>query len=68
MSPTHLGRVVVEALEHNAAAVILSHNRPTGGPEPRRADQALTPQFRSALSVPKRYQRARTRAGRWTFL
>ncbi|NVO07423.1 MAG: DNA repair protein RadC, partial [Rhodoferax sp.] len=34
--------VVKAALAHNAAAVILSHNHPSGLPEPSGADRALT--------------------------
>src|SRR3546814_8790723 len=34
--------VVKEALRLNAAAVILSHNHPSGNPEPSQADRVLT--------------------------
>ncbi|AIV49264.1 DNA repair RadC family protein [Burkholderia pseudomallei TSV 25] len=47
----HPREVVKAALQRNAAAVILSHNHPSGSPEPSRADQALTVQLRSALAL-----------------
>ena len=41
--------VVKEALQLNAAAVILAHNHPSGVPEPSRADEFLTQSLKSAL-------------------
>ena len=41
--------VVKEALQLNAAAVILAHNHPSGVPEPSRADEILTQTLKSAL-------------------
>ena len=41
--------VVKEALQLNAAAVILAHNHPSGVPEPSRADEFLTQMLKSAL-------------------
>ena len=41
--------VVKEALQFNAAAVILAHNHPSGVPEPSRADEFLTQTLKSAL-------------------
>ena len=41
--------VVKSALQHNAAAVILAHNHPSGVPEPSRADEALTRELKDAL-------------------
>ena len=41
--------VVKEALQLNAAAVILAHNHPSGVPEPSRADEFLTQTLKSAL-------------------
>lgn len=38
-------------LEHNAAAVILVHNHPSGDPEPSEADRRLTHTLQNALSV-----------------
>ena len=41
--------VVVEALESNAAAVILAHNHPSGDPTPSNADMKITSRLKSAL-------------------
>lgn len=41
--------VVRRALYHNAAAVILAHNHPSGVAEPSRSDQHLTDRLRDAL-------------------
>ena len=43
--------VVKAALRHNAAAVILAHNHPSGVPEPSHADQAITTCLKSALAL-----------------
>lgn len=43
--------VVKKALEMNAAAVILSHNHPSGSVEPSRADEHLTSTLKSALQL-----------------
>ncbi|GFN29504.1 UPF0758 protein [Achromobacter denitrificans] len=43
--------VVKEALRHNAAAVIVSHNHPSGNPEPSGADKALTQRLKEALAL-----------------
>jgi DNA repair protein RadC len=43
--------VVKEALRHNAAAVILAHNHPSGAAEPSRADELLTRTLRDALAL-----------------
>lgn len=43
--------VVRRALALNAGAVILSHNHPSGSPEPSAADQALTRTLKSALAL-----------------
>lgn len=43
--------VVKRALLHNAAAVILAHNHPSGVAEPSRADQSLTASLESALQL-----------------
>lgn len=43
--------VVRRALAHNAGAVILAHNHPSGVAEPSRADEHLTQQLRSALAM-----------------
>lgn len=45
-------RVVVQrSLEVNAAAVILSHNHPSGDASPSEADRAITLRLREALSL-----------------
>jgi DNA repair protein RadC len=43
--------VVKCALKHNAAAVIFSHNHPSGVAEPSRADELLTQSLKQALSL-----------------
>ena len=43
--------VVKEALRLNAAAVILSHNHPSGNPEPSQADKLLTQRLKDALGL-----------------
>ncbi|RZI95268.1 MAG: JAB domain-containing protein [Variovorax sp.] len=43
--------VVVRALHHHAAAVVLAHNHPSGGVEPSRADEALTQALKAALAL-----------------
>ena len=43
--------VVIEALARNAAAVILTHNHPSGHAEPSRADEALTQTLKSVLAL-----------------
>ena len=43
--------VVKVSLEHNAAAVILVHNHPSGDPEPSHADLALTHKLKAALEL-----------------
>lgn len=40
-----------EALQHNAAAVILSHNHPSGAAEPSGPDEVLTSTVKQALSL-----------------
>ncbi len=43
--------VVIEALALGAAAVIFTHNHPSGCSEPSRADEALTQALKTALSL-----------------
>ncbi len=43
--------VVKIALEHNAAAVIMVHNYPSGGPAPSQADRTLTTTLKNALHM-----------------
>lgn len=44
-------QVVKRALAHNAAALILSHNHPSGVSEPSHADRMLTERLKEALSL-----------------
>jgi len=43
--------VVTRALQNHAAAVVLSHNHPSGSIEPSRADETLTQTLSAALSL-----------------
>lgn len=43
--------VVIRALHHQAAAVVLAHNHPSGAVHPSRADEALTRSLRAALGL-----------------
>lgn len=43
--------VVKAALKHNAAAVILAHNHPSGVPDPSQSDRLLTDTLKQALSL-----------------
>jgi DNA repair protein RadC len=56
----HPREVVKRALHHNAAAVILAHNHPSGVAEPSRADIQLTRRLVDALA---RWPRAGTSSG-----
>ena len=47
----HPREVVKLALRLNAAAVIVSHNHPSGNSEPSAADKAMTSQLRQALAL-----------------
>ena len=47
----HPREVVKQALRLNAAAVIVSHNHPSGNSEPSAADKAMTSQLRQALAL-----------------
>jgi len=50
-SPVYPRIVVQSALAHNAAAVILAHNHPSGVAEPSRADRAITERLNQAMSL-----------------
>jgi DNA repair protein RadC len=43
--------VVLKALHHHAAAVVLAHNHPSGSVQPSPADLALTQTLRAALGL-----------------
>jgi len=47
----HPREVVRETLAHNAAAVILAHNHPSGVAEPSHADELITLRLREALAL-----------------
>ena len=43
--------VVLRALHHGAAAVVLAHNHPSGSVQPSRADEALTQTLKTTLAL-----------------
>ena len=43
--------VVLRALHHQAAAVVLSHNHPSGSVQPSRADEMLTQTLKTTLAL-----------------
>ena len=43
--------VIAQALAHNAASVILTHNHPSGETRPSKADEALTQTLKNALAL-----------------
>jgi DNA repair protein RadC len=43
--------VVMRALQHQAAAVVLSHNHPSGSVQPSRADEQLTQTLKASLAL-----------------
>ena len=43
--------VVLRALQHHAACVVLAHNHPSGTVQPSRADEALTQTLKAALAL-----------------
>lgn len=47
----HPREVVRRALVHNAAAVIVGHNHPSGSAEPSAADRAVTARLKQALAL-----------------
>lgn len=50
-SAVHPREVVKAALRHNAGAVILAHNHPSGILEPSEADKAITRKLKEALGL-----------------
>lgn len=45
-------RVIAQrALHHNAAAVVIAHNHPSGDPTPSAADRAITAKIKQTLSL-----------------
>jgi DNA repair protein RadC len=47
----HPREVLKRALAHNAGAVVLAHNHPSGAAEPSRADELVTQSLRQALML-----------------
>jgi DNA repair protein RadC len=47
----HPREVVRRCIAHNAAAVILAHNHPSGVAEPSQADRAITAELKRALET-----------------
>ena len=47
----HPREVVRHALLHNAGALLIAHNHPSGNPEPSAADRALTARLKQALAL-----------------
>ena len=43
--------VVIRALAHHAASVVLAHNHPSGSAQPSRADEMLTQTLKTALAL-----------------
>jgi DNA repair protein RadC len=50
-APVFPRELVKKALQHNAAAVILAHNHPSGVAEPSSADKSITELIREALNL-----------------
>lgn len=47
----HCREVLKRSLAHNAAALILAHNHPSGNTEPSAADRAVTARLKQALAL-----------------
>lgn len=43
--------ILMRALDHRAASVVLSHNHPSGSTQPSRSDEALTQTLKAALTL-----------------
>ena len=43
--------VVLRALHHNSASVVLAHNHPSGSAQPSSADESLTRTLKAALAL-----------------
>ena len=43
--------MVLRALHHQAAAVVLAHNHPSGSVQPSRADETLTQTLKATLAL-----------------
>jgi len=47
----HPREIAKRALRHNAAAVIIAHNHPSGVAEPSQADRAITDRIRDTMAL-----------------
>lgn len=47
----HPREVAKRALHHNAAALVVAHNHPSGDPEPSRTDEAITQKLKEGLAL-----------------
>lgn len=47
----HPREVAKAALRHNAVAIILAHNHPSGNPEPSAADRGVTARLKQAMAL-----------------
>jgi DNA repair protein RadC len=47
----HTREVVRQTLAHNASALILAHNHPSGVRDPSHADELITKRLREALAL-----------------
>lgn len=47
----HPREVVKRALQHNAAAIIIAHNHPSGVAEPSQSDESITHRLKDALAL-----------------
>jgi len=43
--------ILKKALEHNATAIILCHNHPSGNTKPSKADEAITQKIKQAAGL-----------------
>jgi DNA repair protein RadC len=50
-SAVHPREVIKRALHHNAAAIIVAHNHPSGVAEPSRADESITLRLKEVLAL-----------------
>jgi DNA repair protein RadC len=50
-APVHIKEVVRQALRHDATAVILAHNHPSGVMDPSQADELITRRLKDALAL-----------------
>lgn len=50
-APVYPREIVKMSLKFNAAAVVLSHNHPSGAPEPSMSDQKITQRLQNALDL-----------------